>query len=444
VHRVVSDRRFARTLAAIALAGLTLRLTYVIAVRHDVVGGDGFAYALNAFNLVDGKGFIQPFTRFGAADAIHPPGWATVLTLPAFFGFRKFFDLQIFACFVGTTSVVFIGLCGKRLAGARAGLIAAGIAAVYPGLWMFERELLSETLLILLTAVAILLSYRFIERPSTSGAVLLGVVIACLALTRAEQILLVPFLLLPAVLTARRFDVARRLGVLALAGVAIVVVISPWTLYNRDRFDRPVFLSAHMGVTMLVGNCDRVYSGSELGLMDISCGFVQPPLKPGADQSVVDYAGRKQALRYMSDHAGRLPVVVLAREGRAWSLYAPFQTAEFEAHFSRTRLWVHELAIFAFWALLPAAIAGGVVLHRRRVPLYPLLSFIVVIVVTVGITFGQPRYRAGAEVPILLLAAIAIDALLRRREHRAPELFDDDVEVVRAPPVERAGEPIGG
>jgi 4-amino-4-deoxy-L-arabinose transferase-like glycosyltransferase len=275
--------------------------------------------------------------------------------------------------------------------------------------------LLSETLLILGTAITILLAYRFIERPSTAGAVLLGVAIACLALTRAEQILLVPLLLVPAVLTARRIEFTRRLGVLALAGVATVAVLLPWTLYNRGRFERPVLLSSHMGVTMLVGNCDRVYSGSELGLMDMGCAFVPGMTKPRADQSVVDYAARRQSLRYMRDHAGRVPLVVLAREGRAWSLYAPFQSAKFEAHFSRSRLWVHELAIFAYWALLPAAIVGGVILRRRRVPLYPLLSFVAVIVVTVGITFGQPRYRAGGEVVIVLLAAIAVDALLRTR-----------------------------
>src|SRR4051794_39721427 len=144
----MSGRRFAFALAAIALAGLILRLTYVIAVRHDVVGGDGFGYALNALNLAHGKGFTEPFARAATPDAIHPPAWATVLMLPALFGLRTFLQLQVLACLVGTTSVVFIGMCGKRLAGARAGLIAAGIAAVYPGFWMFERELLSEALLI--------------------------------------------------------------------------------------------------------------------------------------------------------------------------------------------------------------------------------------------------------------------------------------------------------
>jgi 4-amino-4-deoxy-L-arabinose transferase-like glycosyltransferase len=334
-----------------------------------------------------------------------------------FFGYRHPFDLQIFACLVGTASVSVIALCARHLAGARAGLIAAAIAAVYPGLWMFERELLSETLLILGTAVTILVAYRFIDRPNWRTAALLGAAIACLALTRAEQILLVPFLLGPAVLAARRTDMRRRLGLLAVAGIAVVVVLAPWTLYNRGRFDRPVLLSTHMGVTMMVGDCDRVYSGSLLGLMSIDCLFGKAAPKGRVDQSVADFHYRGEALRYMGAHLDRFPLVLLAREGRAWSFYAPIQTDRFEADFSKTRLWVHELAMVTYWALLPAVIAGGLILRRRGVPMYPLLSFVAVVIVAVGLTFGQPRYRAGAEVPIVLLAAVAVDALLRSCAH---------------------------
>jgi asparagine N-glycosylation enzyme membrane subunit Stt3 len=45
---------------------------------------------------------------------------------------------------IGTCTIVVIGLVANRLAGPRAGLLAAGIAAVYPNLWMNDGLVMSE------------------------------------------------------------------------------------------------------------------------------------------------------------------------------------------------------------------------------------------------------------------------------------------------------------
>jgi hypothetical protein len=44
----------------------------------------------------------------------------------------------------------------------------------------------------------------------------------------------------------------------------------------------------------------------------------------------------------------------------------------------------------------------------------------VITVVTVAVTYGEPRLRAGAEVPLVLLAAVGIEQLstLARRKRR--------------------------
>jgi hypothetical protein len=71
--------------------------------------------------------------------------------------------------------------------------------------------------------------------------------------------------------------------------------------------------------------------------------------------------------------------------------------------------------LVSLWLLFLPAVAGGVMLHRRKTPIYPLLAFVVTIVIAVALAFGDERYRAGAEVSIVLLAAIGIDGLLRSR-----------------------------
>jgi len=54
------------------------------------------------------------------------------------------------------------------------------------------------------------------------------------------------------------------------------------------------------------------------------------------------------------------------------------------------------------------------VLRRRRVPVFVLLSFCLVVVAATALTLGQTRIRAPAEVPIVILAAIGIDAAVQR------------------------------
>ena len=81
-------------------------------------------------------------------------------------------------------------------------------------------------------------------------------------------------------------------------------------------------------------------------------------------------------------------------------------------------MWVFRAGFVAYWMLVPFAVAGAVIARRRRIPIYPLLVFPVVVVLTVLFTIGAVRYRAPAEIPLVILAAVALDAsikVLRRR-----------------------------
>ena len=70
-HRSVTT--FHLRLAAIALGALVLRIVYVIVVRDDALGGDGFAYHYAAIALSDGKGFVDTIDPAMRPTAHHPP-----------------------------------------------------------------------------------------------------------------------------------------------------------------------------------------------------------------------------------------------------------------------------------------------------------------------------------------------------------------------------------
>ena len=115
----------------------------------------------------------------GHPDALRPPGWALVLTVWAWLGQHDWFRQQLLSCAIGTATVVMIGLCARRLAGDRAGLVAAGIAAGYAGLWVYERALLSEVLLLLGVAVMICSPTGSATTPRSEGQPSSGGCAAC-------------------------------------------------------------------------------------------------------------------------------------------------------------------------------------------------------------------------------------------------------------------------
>ncbi len=73
----------------------------------------------------------------------------------------------------------------------------------------------------------------------------------------------------------------------------------------------------------------------------------------------------------------------------------------------------------AYWVLLGFAIYGFVIARRRKVAVYPLLAFPVVALLSVLATIGSVRYRAAAEISLIILAAVSIEAAITVVHQRA-------------------------
>ena len=351
-------------LAVVALLGLAARIVYVVLVRDRPLFPDSLGYHFRAQLLADGEGFVLPARQMlGAAsnppDAGVPPLWSLFLAGPTGLGLRSILSQQVVACLLGGATVFMSGLAGRAAFGRRAGLIAAAIVAVYPNIWIYERELLSEPLAMLGVATTIWTAYRFLANPTLGWAVGVGVVVGLLALTRAEQIVLLPLLVVPLFLSRRSLSFGRRVGFVALAGVACVALIAPWTLYNADRFERPVLISTGAGQVLRAGNCDITYHGEFLGYTSLNFGGVGDPHgctiledEFATDQTLVDEQLRDAAFEYMGDNLSRVPVVAAARIGRTFSVFRPFQQVHFEAE-RLSPLWVVRGGLFSFWLLAP-------------------------------------------------------------------------------------------
>lgn len=440
-------------LAASALVAVVVRLVNILVARpsclEDVVAaverdgpvfnpaqcpkgefaiwGDSLYGHLQGRMLARGHGFVDGATWFVSGgetfrtSAGDPPLYASFLALLSRIGLQTATEQRLASAAAGVVGVVLLGLVARRVAGPRAGVLAAAIAAVYPMLWINDGMLLSESLFVPMVALAILAAYRFWDRPGLGTSAVLGLAVGGAALTRAEAGLLLAVPLVPLVWGLRELPVARRLALGAVAVAVTAGTLAPWFAYNASRFEEPVFMTSQTGAVLSAASCDSTFYGERLGYWDdcmlwyVQTGRVEDYPPWDLDESQRDRVPREAAVRYTREHASRLPLVMTVRVARLWDLYAPRQSVELNAVVEGRGHGPSQAGILAYYLLVPAAVGGAVALGRRRVPLSPLLAMPFIVTVTAALTFGITRYRAPGDAVLVVLAAVGIDRLVARR-----------------------------
>jgi len=61
----------------------------------------------------------------------------------------------------------------RRVAGVRVGLVAAALAAVYPALWIRDAQVMSESLVVLTTALFLLAVVAYLDAPGVRRVVMI-------------------------------------------------------------------------------------------------------------------------------------------------------------------------------------------------------------------------------------------------------------------------------
>ena len=399
---------FTVRLVAIAAAGLAMRVAYTVLIAKNTSGiGDFFFYHGQANLLAEGKGFIHPLFYLDgitAPSAEHPPLWPIVLSVTSLLGGTGFEAHRLTGCVLGAAAIVIVGLLGRRAGGERVGLLAAGIAAVYPTLIAADGSLMSETLYGVLVGLALLVALRLGEAPRALLAAGLGVLIGLAALTRAEGLLFLPLLALPACFAGRR---ARTTGVAAAALVvacaSAALVIAPWTIRNWSAFDQPVLISVNDSTVLAGANCDQAYSGPDTGFWILGC---LAPRKPGGNEAKQAEVWRRQGTDYITDHLGDVPRVAAIRVLRTWDLWQPRRQVAFAEGRDHK---VQEIGTGVYLLMLPFAVAGAVLLRRRPYLLYVLLTPAIAATLSTIAGYGLPRFRHAAELTLVVLVALAVE-----------------------------------
>jgi 4-amino-4-deoxy-L-arabinose transferase-like glycosyltransferase len=422
-------RWFLLALLGVTFAGAGIRIAMVVCVDEPsqpgfLVDYDPIFYSRQANLVADGEGFIAPYLVDANGDGLHspsaghPPLLVVVLAAATKVGARSFEAHRVVTALIGAAVVPLVALVGAEIAGWRAGIVAGGLAAVYPNLWLYDGLLMPEALAGLLVAFALLLSIRFLKSGRTGPLVGLGAVVGLGALARGELLFLVLVLVFPVCLLRRDKPVAERLRLAGVATLVAALVIAPWAIYNVARFEKPVFISTAQDTTLGGANCDLAYHGARIGAWAGEC--FQDILDRGLEESVAAGEIRARTVDYVTGHVSRVPLVVLARVGRTWDIFKPADNVTLGELQRRPRMW--SWIALAMYAALVALAVGGAYVLRRDPSLLVLLGMPVLVTVTGALFWGNPRFRRPAEIVIVVLAGVAIDALLARRAPQPAEV----------------------
>lgn len=439
-------------LAAILLLGLGLRVDDAWRGMAPVYDAQG--YASIAANLERGEGFslgpgaTQPASNYSPGLPLFVGGVYAVT------GGVHERTARLVLALLGTLSVLFAYLIGRRLSGPLAGLVGAAVVAIYPALLEYQGMLMSEPLAATLLSGAVLAMLwagsgegrwgspgdRWVfrlrrERPSENvgGAknrtprppgdphrpsirwLAPGLLLGALALVRPEYLAI--SLPIAVVVFARRGRDDWRAGLVQalvmLAGLAVIVV--PWTVRNEVALGRFVPISTGGGQVLFAGSYmpsggDPERVGTEVLERHPGLERELPP-NPRLEQILAALA--KQRYPELESDAA------LARMGRE-RLWDDVSERPVEyAGFLAAKLWLiwghgprdvmHEpVWAVLHWLLVALGLVGlGLLAWKRRWEALLLGVVLVAVTATGALLVASPR-RALVTVPVVAaLAGVA-------------------------------------
>jgi 4-amino-4-deoxy-L-arabinose transferase-like glycosyltransferase len=321
---------------------------------------------------------------------------------------------------VGVAVVVLILVVGTQWFGRRVGLVAGGIAAVYPPLLLADTSLMSEPLALLLLLGALAL-VKHSGSPTTrwGWAVLAtGLLLGAALLTRPITLVAVPVFVAMVLQQGRS---PNRVRMVALLAVGIVAVLLPWETRNLTTFDTTVLLTTQTGPHLAGVYNDTVRNDTKFPAQWRPANLDPTDAKILADHQLneprLDAALRTQVGRFIRAHPTYVARVAYYNVRRLLGLGGwQIEKQGVQAGYGQ-RGPQAALELLAFWLVAAAAIAGLSLRHEPRdvlLWLVPLCLAVPAILITAEVRFRQPLE------PFFVLAAalalVRVAPVTRRRD----------------------------
>ena len=398
-----SHARPKRLVLAAAVTGVALRLLFGLFYWTDKpLTHDEHEYLALAESVQAGRGFVYTEGPAGTTQQFgRAPGYPLFLAAIGAGGKHASSPVRVKVAqaALGFLLVWLVYLLGERAAGARAGALAAWLAAVHPPLVFIAAFVWSESLYAVLALASALVVQRVLDRSAdgTSGnvhATLAGLLVGAAVLVRPAMLFFIP--LAAGWLLRKRQWLA---AVLLVVGTAAVV--APWTARNVRTYGRFVLVASEGGVTFWTGNHPLARGEGDLA--------ANPALKAAELQFRRQYPGLtgeqleplyyRDALQHIRADAGGWLRLLLRK---AFYTVVPIGPS-YTLHSTRYRV----ASVVPYVMVLPFAIAGALRLARSPRPPAALFLLTGSAVLVCIVFFPQERFRIPVLDPTMIICAAA-------------------------------------
>ncbi len=406
-----------RLLAAVLLLAFLLRLVFFLQLNRSPLG---------EMVIEDSQTYHDWAARIAGGDWVGDGVFTALPLYPYLLGLiYTVFGVSIPAArlvqvLIGTVNCGLIYLLGRRLLGPPAGLLAAGLTAVYGWLIVYDSAILSPVAIIFFAACLLLLLLRLKDRRAGWPGWLAAGVLAGLTATISGHSL--PFIILAAGwigFSRRRLEAV----ICFLAGAALVLGLV--TYRNWKVGDDLVPLTAHGGINFYIGNNPHargvfepppiLRSGGATLQQDAET-IARRTLGRELQPSEVNAFWFRQGREFIREHPGRF----LQLLGRKFTIFFDQLEIADVIHPAFFRRWTPILAVPfpTFGVIAPLALLGLVLAGKRWRKLLLLYLFVAGYILSTILYFVNSRYRLPLVPFLMIFAAYAVIWLVHRARSR--------------------------
>jgi tetratricopeptide (TPR) repeat protein len=419
-------------LLVVALAAIAIRVGYLIALRQS---------PFFAVPVVDAETYVTMARAIAAGDWAggrtvywQPPLYPYLLALGFGLGLGPL-GARLVQFGVGVATAALLAHLGRRLGGARVGLLAGLGAALYGPALFFEGRFLATTLILSLNVVSLALFVWALARGGLWRRMIAGGSFGLATLARPDAFLTVLLLAVgmlwidlrsgrepdaPEARQTRQARLVRQPGLLALGFLLSALLVTlPVTLRNRWVAGEWVWVSSNGGLNYFIGNNPEAARTIAIHPGRAWEALVETPHREAGLTRAVDRSRYfyRQALHFAQKEPGSF---LFLQSRKLWQFFAGYEIPrEEDLYFVRREsplyaalTWRLGTFGFPFGLVSPLAILGAIVLWSRRRELAPLYLAGLGATVAVVAFFVTGRYRLPALPIFLVFAALAVDWLL--------------------------------
>ena len=410
------ERKPRAILIVILLVAVVVRLGFWFAVIgfDGTGGGDEPDYHRMGTAISEGQGFVNPL---GEPTAARPPLYPALLGgLYAITGPDPDTG-RAFQVASGVLIVFLVYVLARRLFSRKVGLLAAGLAAVNPGLVYLSALLITENLYVVLLLLFLIVMVGEWKNPrrTPSGFAIAGLLAGLCSLARPTAFT-IALLLSGLTLVLARESLRSRLKKVVVFMLVTVALVVPWSVRNYVQMGDWVTFTTHGGITFYESNNMLNYEVPEFRGIVVVPRRAVPDWDQLADLPEPEYDRRawEMGLDFIREHPGHFARMAWWKFVRFWRVESRLNLAGPANFGGLDGGFVARLAsrvdVFAlYWIpILPLFVLGLFTTARHYRKLLPLYAVVATHVLLALVFHGSLRARMPIEPIISILAAAAV------------------------------------